>query len=137
MVKLDLRALSAPLENLRPEVASAYKRLDAQWEAITATLKKLPIPCDIGCVLYEAPEDHGCYSQLEWRKCQGKKKVCIVWHSRGNGPYGYEETEEVTPYEEWSGGQRIEMLQHVPNLFVAAAKQTKEFIAKTRNQEGE
>jgi len=134
MVDFDLRELSAPLEELRPEVQAAYKRLDAQWDAVSNALKKLPIPCNVGFT-YEG-EDHGNYRlNLEWRKWKGKKRICIVEWVFGCTPYGPEESETVTPYDEWSGEQRIQMLEYVPQLFEAAAKRTKEFIAKTMGKD--
>ena len=134
MVDLDLRKLSAPVEALRPALIKAYQRLDAKWDEITNCLKALPIPCTISYV-YESsdmfPEDCNC---IEWKKWSGKKRVCIVMyrHDPSANPHSdYDCT--TTPYEEWSGQQRSDMLAHVPRLFEAAQKQTKEFIEKTKN----
>ncbi len=131
MVDLDLRKLSAPIEELRPKLDAAYKRLDAQWGEIEACLKKLPIPCDVSYAYSEdpwQPEDCNC---LEWKKWNGKKRICIVAYHINPQSSDYDET--TTPYDEWSGEQRIEMLEHVPGLFDAVAKQTKEFIDRAKN----
>lgn len=131
MDALDLRELSAPLENLRSDVEAAYKRLDEQWDKVSKELAKLPIPVDVDFTYY--CESHGNHwVNLSWRKWKGKKRICIVSHHEGNGPDGYEIEEIVTPYEEWGGELRISMLQHVPKLFDAAIEQTKAFIAKTQ-----
>ena len=45
---------------------------------------------------------------------------------------GHEQTMDVTPYEEWSAEQRLEMLDHVPAFFETAVKQIQEFVAKTQ-----
>lgn len=133
MVSLDLRKLAAPVEALRPALDEAYQRLDAQWEEIAKCLKALPIPCTISFSFSSDefhPENFDC---LVWKKWSGKKRICIESHQYSpNNPYtDYEVT--TTPYEEWSGQQRIDMLEHVPGLFDAAAKQTEEFIQKTKS----
>lgn len=133
MVDLDLEKLSAPVEALRPALTEAYQRLDAKWDEITKCLKALPIPCDVSYT-YDRndyhPEDYAC---LVWKKWHGKKRICIEIHifNPNNQYTDYEIT--TTPYEEWSGEQRIKMLEHVPGLFEAAEKKTEEFIAKTKN----
>ena len=131
MVNFDLRKLSAPLEELRPEVEAAYKRLDQKWESVTAALRQLPIPCDIGYTFSESPYNSYDYVRLEWRKWKGKKRICVVSCYMQDTPDGPDEMETVTPYDEWSGEQRIAMLQHVPDLFDAAAEQIKTFISRT------
>lgn len=131
MVDFDLSELSAPIEALRADVDAAYKRLDAKWDAVSKALKKLPIPCDVGYTFDEDPYHHPDCLRLEWRKWKGKKRLCIVSCYMQMTPDGPEEAESVTPYEEWGGEQRIDMLKHVPKLFEAAAKQTKAFIVKT------
>lgn len=136
MVDFDLRKLSAPLEELRPEVMAAYKRLDSKWNAIAAQLAKLPIPCMLGYSFQNNPHGRPEYTQLEWRKWRGKKRFCITFYGMEMDSSGdYTEIEEVTPYEEWSAEQRIEMLQHVPGLFNTAVNQVKGFIDKTRDKE--
>ena len=132
MVDFDLRELSAPLEALQPEVKAAYKRLDDKWDAVAAALRKLPIPCDVGYTFDEDPYGAPDCLSLEWRKWKGKKRICIVLHYLEQTPEGLEEAERVTPYDEWGGEQRVNMLQHVPKLFEAVAKQTKAFIARTQ-----
>jgi len=134
MVDFDLRDLSAPIEELRSDVNAAYKCLDAKWDAVTKALSKLPIPCDVGYTFEISSFDPLEYSRqssrIEWRKWNGKKRICIV--------KSYEDDEELTaviPYEEWSAEQRINILEHVPKLFKAAAEQTKAFIAKAQRQE--
>ena len=134
MVDLDLRKLSAPVEALRPELSAAYKRLDAKWDEIVKCLKSLPIPSSISFTHDHNewnPEDFSC---IVWRKYNGKKRICIEVHifNPNSNPYtDYDVT--TTPYEEWSGEQRVDMLEHVPGLFAAAEKATREFIEKTQN----
>ncbi len=132
MVNFDLRELSAPLEALRTEVDAAYERLDEKWNAVVGQLRKLSIPCNVGYIFAENPYHAPDYVRLEWRKWKGKKRICIVSHHLVDTPDGPEEGETVTPYDEWGGEQRVDMLQHVPKLFEAAVKQTKAFIARTR-----
>ncbi len=134
MVELDLRKLSGPVEALRPALTEAYKRLDVQWAEVEKCLKTLPIPCSISYT-YDVdemgPENFSC---LVWQKWNGKKRICIEVNifAPNSNPYSdYDIT--TTPYDEWSGQQRIDMLEHVPGLFEAAEKQTKEFIEKTKN----
>lgn len=133
MVNLDLRKLSAPVEALRPNLAEAYKRLDAQWDEIDDCLNSLPIPCTVSYAHSPDewhPEDFMC---LVWKKWNGKKRICIEVHIFDPNNQYSEYSVTTTPYDEWSGEQRIEMLQHVPGLFEAAEKQTKKFIDKTKN----
>ena len=133
MVNLNLRKLSAPIEALRPKLADAYKRLDIKWEEIVKCLKSLPIPCAISHMYDQNewnPED---FCLLVWKKWNGKKRICIevhIFNPHSNPHSDYDIT--TTPYDEWSGQQRIDMLEHVPGLFAAAEKQTKEFIEKTK-----
>ena len=133
MVDFNLRELSASVESLRPEVDAAYKRLDAKWDEIASELKKLPIPCAVGFTYserYGHPED---YNRLEWKKWSGKKRICIVYYRWDHNPITGEDTEETTiPYDEWSAEQRLEMLEHVPNLFASAIEQVNEFVNKTK-----
>jgi hypothetical protein len=133
MVDIDLRKLSAPVEALRPALSEAYRRLDAKWAEISDTLKSLPIPTEVSHTFCSEVDLH----RLVWKKWNGKKRICIEVHSFNpdNGdPYSdFDVT--TTPYEEWSGQQRIEMLEHVPGLFDAAVKATQIFIAKAMNQE--
>lgn len=131
MVDFDLRELSAPIEALRSDVDAAYKRLDAKWDAVAKALKKLPIPCDVGYTFDEDTYHPPDCVRLEWRKWKGKKRLCIVSCYMHMTPVGPDIAENVTPYEEWGGEQRIDMLRHVPKLFEAAAEQTKAFVAKT------
>lgn len=132
MVKIDLRALSAPIEALRPSLSDAYKRLDDNWEEIAETLKKLPIPTDVSYCYHvdeRCPEDA---LFLVWKKWNGKKRICLEFHRFDPNYDPYTDYEVITtPYEEWSGPQRIEMLEHVPGLFAAAEKATQEFINKS------
>ena len=134
MVKLDLRKLSAPVEALRPQLDDAYKRLDSKWAEIVACLKSLPIPTSIS---YTYLSDEGMdYQCLCWKKWNGKNRICHeahLFHGGQNPLHDSDFDVTTTPYEEWSGQRRIDMLNHVPGLFEAAADQTKEFIQKTRN----
>ena len=132
MVDLDLGKLSAPVEALRPELNEAYQRLDAKWHEIAECLKTLPIPSAVSYEYDREDHDGESFACLVWKKWNGKKRVCIEIHIFDPNSYSaYDVT--TTPYEEWSGEQRIEMLDHVPGLFEAAEKQTKEFIDKTKN----
>ena len=136
MVDFDLRELSAPLEALRPEVAAAYKRLDAKWDEIAAQIGKLPIPCTVGYTFSRSPRFPDQSDRLEWRKWRGKRRFCITSSSWDDDPQdGPVECEDVTPYEEWSAEQRVQMLPHVPSLFENAVEQVKNFIDRTKNEE--
>jgi hypothetical protein len=131
MVKLNLRKLSAPIEALRPEVDTAYKRLDEQWDAVISQLKKLAIPCVVGYTYWhDYPVE---WARLEFRKWKGAKRLCITSYT--GHPQGGDETCEVIPFEEWSGEQRVQMLQHVPDLFENAVKEIRQFIEKTQEEE--
>jgi hypothetical protein len=136
MADFDLRSLSAPVEALRDDLVAAYQRLDAKWENIAKCLKALPIPCTVS-FSYSFDEYHPADSDdLVWKKWNGKKRICIEscrFNPGGHSDSDYEVT--TVPYEEWSGPQRIEMLEHVPKLFEVAEKQTKAFIERTRKWE--
>ena len=135
MVNIDLRKLSAPIEALHPALGDAYKRLDSKWEEIAETLKSLAIPTEVSYTYSTDdyhPEDSSC---LVWKKWNGKKRICLEFHSfnpNNGNPYSDYEV-RTTPYEEWSGPQRIDMLEHVPGLFDAAVKATQEFINKSQS----
>lgn len=136
MVEINLRELSAPLEAIRSDVEAAYKRLDDKWEEISEQLKKLPIPCTVGYMYSEHPNNPEDYDRIEWRKHNGRKRICLVSY-RWNPDiceYGSSEV-SVTPYEEWSAEQRVSMLRYVPRLFDSALKETKAFIKNTDVQE--
>lgn len=135
MVDFDLRELSAPIEALEAEILVAYVRLDKRWSDVVSALKKLPMPCGYWHAFSEDVTDPNTNTCLEWRKWNGSKRLCIVEHWLESTPYGPEGREEVIPYEEWSGEQRIEMLEHIPELFKAAERQIKEFIDKTKSTE--
>ncbi len=131
MADYDLCELSAPFEALRPDVKAAYQRLDSEWETIANQLRKLPIPCTVSYAYLEDecnPENKDC---LEFRKWKGSKRLCIAEYSAGNGPHGWDESCDVTPYDEWSTEQRLRMLRYVPALFQAAVKQTQDFVDQT------
>jgi hypothetical protein len=132
MVNLDLRKLSAPIEALRPELSAAYKRLDSKWNEIAECLKALKIPSTVSYTF--STDEYGLDSyRLVWRKWSGTRRICIEAHQCGFPPDPEADCEvTVTPYEEWSGEQRIDMLDHVPGLFEAAAKVTEEFIARIK-----
>ena len=137
MVDHDLRKLSARIEALRPDVDEAYKRIDAKWAKLAAHFKKLPIPCTVGYAFHHCPYSEDIKS-LDWRKFNGKWRFCITLHFQdvhpNEGPYW---DVKVTPFEEWSAENRIEMLRHIPKLFESAEKEIKEFIDKTRDEEVE
>jgi len=138
MADLDLRKLSAPLEAMRENVRSAYKLLDTQWKAIAAQLSELPIPCDVAHTYSVCDHDPSQYQTLEWRKMKGGKRICSVYHrldfNSNNGEE--EEFEDVTPFEEWSAETKLELLEHVPGLFEAAAKKTAAFVNKVHGKGG-
>lgn len=133
MVEYDLRALSAPIEQLRTDVDAAYKRLDERWMEVAEALKTLPIPCDVAWTVsmngYEPRHYHG----LAWKKWNGKRRICRIVGFLEPMPDGTEEgNETITPYEEWSAEERVEMLKFVPNLFRQAERRTKAFIQNTQ-----
>jgi hypothetical protein len=134
MVDFDLSELSAPLESLRAEVKAAYKRLDSKWQEITDKLKKLPIPCDVSYTYWESDYCPADCTALEFKKWKGSKRICLVSYGLEQTPYGQDVSSVTTPYDEWSGEQRVEMLEHVPGLFEAAVKQTKDFIERTKDE---
>ena len=134
MVKIDLRKLSAPIKKLAPDVDAAYTRLDATWEEISKHIAKLKIPCTVGYPFDDDGRGHSSTS-LEWRKWRGKKRFCITYWCCGQTEVGYEEHEDVTPYEEWSAEQRVDMLRYVEHLFENAPKQIQRFIDKTQDEE--
>ncbi|MCG6155535.1 hypothetical protein [Rubinisphaera margarita] len=136
MANLDLRTLSAPLEALRPDVEAAYQRLDRQWESIAEHLKGLPIPCSIEFVFDYNEFMPERYSALEWRKINGSKRFCIVNYDEDRSNYEQTSICSIRPFEEWSAEERVNMLQHIPGLFEAATRQTKEFIEKIGNGGG-
>ncbi len=124
MAELNLAQLSAPIEALRDEVEAAYARLHNKWEAIAEKLRSLPIPSSVSYVYWRHPEEYS-YASLEFRKWNGSKRICKSYCDPS-----YEE--EITPYEEWSAEDRVNMIQHVPGLFREAEKQVKAFIEKTK-----
>jgi hypothetical protein len=130
MAKLDLRALSAPLEALRPDVKAAYERLDAKWDEIAKLLRKLPIPSDVSYVFDMDPECPPDCEALEFRKHKGERRICVASYSYFASSNGEGRTCRVTPFEEWSGEQRIAMLEHVPKLFEEAESAVKAFLAR-------
>jgi hypothetical protein len=127
MADLNLRKLSAPLEALRPEVNAAYKKLETNWKEIADQLAKLPIPSKATFTIWHDGPDSVA---LEWRKWKGSKRVCITSYGYEHADGDMHETEDVTPFEEWSAEQRLDMLEHVPGLFEAAFVQTKQFIER-------
>ena len=131
MVDLDLRELSAPIKALRPELADAYKRLDSKWNEIAECLKALPIPCAVSYNFWSDGYGHDSEC-LVWKKWNGKKRICIESHQLFPSDSGPADDVTTTPYEEWSGEQRISMLGFVPGLFKAAAKVTEGFIAMAK-----
>jgi len=132
MADLDLRRLSAPLEELRSEVDEAYKRLDGKWKAVAEYLNSVPIPCTVSFIIKQDPYDPTEVICLEWRKWKGSKRVCIASYFLDCDVDVPQEAESVIPFDEWSGEQRVDMLKHVPALFQAAVKQTKAFIDLTK-----
>lgn len=128
MVDIDLRKLSAPIEALRPALQKAYERLDAKWGEIIECLHNLPIPCSVSYTYKQSAIGNSDFDCLVWKKWNGKKRLCIEHNSFTPEHPDYDWKSTITPYEEWSGEQRIAMLQHVPGLFTAAEEATKRFI---------
>ena len=132
MVNLDLKALAAPIEALRGDVDIAYKRLDKKWKEIAETLSRLPIPCTVSFMYWNDNADDGhahSLRMLEWRKLSGQRRICDTSYIfDAGGP----REDHVKPYEEWSGQQRADLIEHVPDLFRVAEKQIKEFIEATK-----
>ena len=131
MADFDLKALAAPIESLKSDLLSAYSELDKSWEAVANSLRSLAIPGDIAFMYWHCDggtEQNAC---LEWRKWKGSRRLCVVHYSCYSDEDG-----NVVPYEEWSGHQRLNLLQYVPKLFLRAEEVTKDFIAKVNRQEG-
>jgi hypothetical protein len=130
MADIDLQALAAPIESLKNDLLRAYSELDQKWEAVANTLRSLVIPGDVAFMYWDShdgSEQHAC---LEWRKWKGSRKLCVVHYTSYCDDDG-----NVVPYEEWSGYQRLHLLQYVPKLFQRAEEATKQFIAKVVGQE--
>lgn len=132
MTELDLEALSAPVESMRSEVAAAYDQLNKQWDEVATALKKLSLPLDVACMYWHdsiyGTERNAC---LEWRRWKGTRRLCVVEYSELS-----ELAEiDVTPYEEWSGEQRLTLLQHVPELFERAAEITRDFVDRSHGKQ--
>ena len=133
MVDLDLRRLSAPIEALRNELSEAYERLDAKWAAIHDCLKALPIPVDVE-VTYQEDIDQVESSSLAWIKWSGRRRICTRhYHSIHENDQVIHVDCKTVPYEEWSGGERRDLLNHVPGLFNVAKQKTQEFINDSQN----
>ncbi len=132
MAKIDIETLIAPIEKLRPALSDAYKRLDVKWEEISEALRSLPLPCDVSFSLNTSDGDPEGTS-LVWKKWNGKKRICLEFTSYQPGVhFDSDFVVDTKPYEEWSAQQRVEMLEHVPGLFQAAAQATQDFIDKTK-----
>lgn len=131
MAELDLRALSAPLNQLKDDLKKAYQKLDKQWAQITNCLCESPIPTSVGYHYGTSPDDDELY-YLQWRKLAGKWRICKTRYALTADEYGEPTHEEidVVPIEEWSGSDRLDMLKHVPGLFDEAARTTKQFISE-------
>lgn len=127
MADSDLRALSARLEALQPEVEAAYTRLDAKWEEIIDVLRRVSVPSRISVTYLEA--DDGDHWKLEFMKWKGEKRLCDCYYTFNPDENDFHRS-SVTPYEEWSAETRIDLLEYVPDLFEEAEKVTKEFIKK-------
>lgn len=126
-----LKELAAPLEALRPQVESAYLRLEEKWSAVIDLLSSLPIPCDVSHKYSWIEYHNDCWWELQWRKYNGQKRLCDTFCQDVLNPIGEPDTEyEVTPYEEWSAERRMKLLEHVPGLFKSAEKQVRDFIKK-------
>lgn len=130
MADFDLHALAAPVESLKSDLLDAYSELDKTWEAVASTLRSLAIPGDVAFMYWDANDGSEQNACLEWRKWKGSRRLCVVNYSSF-----CDEDGSVVPYEEWSGYQRLHLLQHVPKLFARAEETTKQFIAKVKGRE--
>lgn len=126
---MDLKRLSAPIEALRPQLTETYQRLNDKWGEIVNCLESLPIPCDVSYP-YSVTPDSRNYSCLTWKKYKGKRRICVDTYVFTLGK-GYEVN--TATYDQWSGVLRVQLLEHVPELFAAAEKATKVFIANARS----
>ena len=130
MVDLDLRALSAPIEFLRPELEEAYGRLNLKWDQVCKCLASLPIPTTVSYE-YDRDREDEDFACLTWEKFKTRRTLLKeVYVFNPDAEEGYDV--HTKPFDEWSGQERVEMLDHIPGLFAAAEKATKEFIEKTK-----
>lgn len=130
VTKNDLRKISAPVEELIPELQAAFKILDDKWDEIGKALNKLPVPGGrVTTVIDEEPGGGPDHRSLEYLKHNGKKRFCIVFYSyQPECPYGEDYGETVTPYEEWGSDDKANLIELVPELFKDAEKRIREFI---------
>ena len=130
VTKNDLRKISAPVEELIPELQAAFKILDDKWDEIGKALNKLPVPGGrVTTVIDKEPGGGPDHRSLEYLKHNGKKRFCIVFYSyQPECPYGEDYGETVTPYEEWGSDDKANLIELVPELFKDAEKRIREFI---------
>lgn len=125
----DLDSLYAQIQKLRPDVETAYKRLETRWQNTYDAFNKLPIPCKIStCVHVEEGSSYDVETHLEWRKYKGTRRFCIThyWYEVAI----QEDRENIIPFEEWSTEQKIDFLNHLPSLLKNAESQIKKFLSK-------
>ena len=127
MAELDLRALSARLEALQPDVKAAYARLDAKWVEITQVLRNLSIPGKIAFT-YSCDENSEDHCAIEFVKWNGERRLCDVYYGYDTHIGGFRS--ETTPFEEWSAETRVDLLEHVPALFKVAENEARKFIKR-------
>ncbi|TWU39842.1 hypothetical protein Q31b_31570 [Novipirellula aureliae] len=134
MNKIDLGALSARMRELEPEVTAAYKHVDAEWASVVKTLEGLSIPCKVGYTYWydemDHVSDHCDYNALEWRKHNGKKRLCLTEYTAIGPDHDDRYSEAVTPFEEWSMEQKVQFLRSVPKFFEMATKQVEQFLKR-------
>ena len=138
MNKIDLGALSARMRELESEVTAAYKHVDAEWAAVIKTLESLSIPCKVGMTYWDSDEhdQHGDYGAIEWRKHNGKKRLCLTDYTAIGPTQEFCYSEAITPFEEWSMEQKVNFLRNVPNFFEMATKQVEQFLKKALEASG-
>ena len=131
MVEENLRALSARIRALEPDVKKAFERLDAKWKAVSDELSELLIPCTISYKICDTDDGDG-REYLEWRKWNRKWRIC---HLSQHFEFDLEGT--VTPLDEWSAERKYLMLEHLPDFFEAVAAQVQHFIEATKSENGQ
>ena len=134
MNKIDLGALSARMRELEPEVSAPYKHVDSEWASVIKTLEGLSIPCKVGYSYWHDDMEHAShhcdYNALEWRKHNGKKRLCLTEYTAIGPDHEDRYSEVVTPFEEWSMEQKVNFLRSVPTFFEKATQQLEYFLKR-------
>ena len=125
--------MALSLRELEPEVSAAYKHVDAEWAAVTKTLDALSIPCKVGFNYWEdndGDDPHCDHAAMEWRKHNGRKRLCLTHYTAVGPTHEFRYGEEITPFEEWSMEQKVNFLRSVPRFFEVATKQVEQFLKR-------